>query len=575
NFSYGTSSSSTLALTGSATLPPPTDLAITGSNSVEKNQCVSYILNSVITGNINSAVSANTTVNLAINSGTGTFYSDIACSVSITSAVIAAGRSMQTVYFKSVTAPQTPTLVATSSGYGSGTKTITVANTPTQLLLSTPTQSLTNDCRLATVTRIDNNGLGVASLSTTNINLSQSGSMQFYSDSACTSAITTTSIASGTSNQSFYIMDASVEAITITAADAAASLTSDTNNISFVSTLQWWDASFTKRIQITVDNKDQATAFTNQAVLVRLDSSIVAYSNLNSDGSDLRFTASDHTTLLSYEIEKWNVNGYSYVWVKVPSIPASSEVTIFMYFGKTSATTAEDAANTWSRYNSVWHLKESPSAPAPQFKDVGTAGRNGTANNNPTSTTGIIGDALDLNGVQDSFDVGNLAPTLGVSATLSFWVNTSMTGNNTNYMAPGITGVEQSGGTNDIFWGWIDGSGYLAITAGNGTGAKSLLQINDNVWRHIAITRNSTTGSVAFYVNGVLNNSGTSGVGAITTAFSKFGVIPQTNGNPAADFNGKLDEVRIETGVLNAEQIKADFKFQNNSQLTFGQLETY
>ena len=131
------------------------------------------------------------------------------------------------------------------------------------------------------------------------------------------------------------------------------------------------------------------------------------------------------------------------------------------------------------------------------------------------------------------------------------------------------------GSTNDIFWGWFDASGYIGVTAGDGVGAKSLLAINDNVWRHISITRSAVDGSVAFYVNGVLNNSGTSGVGNITTVFSKFGVIPKSPSGTPADFNGKIDEIRIEASILNADQIKADFKFQNNSHISFGQLEQY
>jgi hypothetical protein len=277
--------------------------------------------------------------------------------------------------------------------------------------------------------------------------------------------------------------------------------------------------------------------------------------------------------VLSHEIEKWDVNGNSYIWVKLPSVPAAAGTSIYMYFGNASAADAEDANGVWSRYSSVWHLKESPTAAAPQFKDSAAAGKNGTAENSPTSITGIIGNALDFNGSYDDIDVGSLNSTLGGTATLSFWIKTNQTGNNTNYQAPGVTGVEQVGGADDIFWGWIDATGYIAVTAGNGVGAKSNLAINDNVWRHITISRNSSSGSVSFYVNGVLNNSGTSGAGSIGTNFSKFGVIP-TNTGVGKELNGALDEIRIVSSVMNADEVKADFKFQNNSQLSFGSIES-
>ena len=36
--------------------------------------------------------------------------------------------------------------------------------------------------------------------------------------------------------------------------------------------------------------------------------------------ADLRFTASDEITELNYEVEKWDTNGDSFVWVQVPEL---------------------------------------------------------------------------------------------------------------------------------------------------------------------------------------------------------------------------------------------------------------
>lgn len=84
------------------------------------------------------------------------------------------------------------------------------------------------------------------------------------------------------------------------------------------------------------------------------------------------------------------------------------------------------------------------------------------------------------------------------------------------------------------------------------------------------------SGTISFYVNGVLNNSGISGVGNITTDFSKFGVIPSTAG-PGQEFDGTLDEIRITNTILSSAQVKAEFKFQNNqnnSNVSFGSIES-
>ena len=105
------------------------------------------------------------------------------------------------------------------------------------------------------------------------------------------------------------------------------------------------------------------------------------------------------------------------------------------------------------------------------------------------------GNALDFDGMNDHvLLIQNLPGVLGGTATLATWIRTTQIGNNTFWQAPGITGVEQGGGGNDIFWGWIDGTGRIGMQAGNGAGAKSANPINDNNWHHVAFTRNATTG---------------------------------------------------------------------------------
>ena len=48
------------------------------------------------------------------------------------------------------------------------------------------------------------------------------------------------------------------------------------------------------------------------------------FTKAQSNGGDIRFTASDGVTLLPYWIESWNAGSSSAsLWVKVPSIPAA------------------------------------------------------------------------------------------------------------------------------------------------------------------------------------------------------------------------------------------------------------
>jgi hypothetical protein len=68
---------------------------------------------------------------------------------------------------------------------------------------------------------------------------------------------------------------------------------------------------------------------------------------MRSDCGDIRFTDSDKITQLSYWIESGCNTASTQIWVKVPTIPASSTKTIYVYYGNLSATSQSNGANTF------------------------------------------------------------------------------------------------------------------------------------------------------------------------------------------------------------------------------------
>jgi len=111
---------------------------------------------------------------------------------------------------------------------------------------------------------------------------------------------------------------------------------------------------FDYRTEITVDNTANSNSLSDYQVLVTLTSSNFNYSKSQLDGSDIRFTDSDKTSSLNYWIEEWNYGGTSNIWVKVPSIPASSSKTIYMYYGNQSPATSESNGDTTWDYFLEW-----------------------------------------------------------------------------------------------------------------------------------------------------------------------------------------------------------------------------
>lgn len=68
--------------------------------------------------------------------------------------------------------------------------------------------------------------------------------------------------------------------------------------------------------------------------MVKLNSSRINYSHIQTGGTDIRFYDADNQTELPFEIDTWNTSGDSIIWVKVPRINKSSDSDyIWMYYG--------------------------------------------------------------------------------------------------------------------------------------------------------------------------------------------------------------------------------------------------
>ena len=166
-----------------------------------------------------------------------------------------------------------------------------------------------------------------------------------------------------------------------------------------------------------------------------------------------------------------------------------------------------------------------------------------------------------FDGSDDYIESSSIFSYLRTTATLSFWIKTTQTGDNTGWRAPGIAGAEQAGGSDDIFWGWLDATGRIGISVANDFSSKSTVAINDGVYRHIVLTRDSPTGAYKIYIDGSLDNSGTNGTGDIGTNFSSIGRIEDTGGTPEY-FQGDLDEVLVFDSVLSDAQVSAIYTEQ-------------
>ena len=118
------------------------------------------------------------------------------------------------------------------------------------------------------------------------------------------------------------------------------------------------------RMKIEFSGYAGSETLTNWPALVRLDAGIASFDYTafaSTTGGDLRFASADESVLLSYEIERWDTNGESVVWVRVPELPASG-THIWAYWGNADETAVPlytTDGSTWSEgYRVVQHLAD-------------------------------------------------------------------------------------------------------------------------------------------------------------------------------------------------------------------------
>jgi len=141
----------------------------------------------------------------------------------------------------------------------------------------------------------------------------------------------------------------------------------------------WYDPGYLCRCPVAITNPGNSS-LTNYQVQVLLGSSF-GFSKAKSDGSDLRITSHDGTTLIPFWIENWNPSGHqASIWVKLPLLPIAGD-SIYVYYGNPS-----------------------PSLPAPQVIEVPPTGPFTKAIDNPVVPIGDPGSGASLPAENIVFD---------------------------------------------------------------------------------------------------------------------------------------------------------------------------
>ena len=325
---------------------------------------------------------------------------------------------------------------------------------------------------------------------------------------------------------------------------------------------------YAKSFTITFPGYSGSTTLTDFPVLVKISAARNGfdYSACQvSGGGDLRF-ADSSGNLLSSEVDTWNTSGESLVWVKVPSLDASTVITAYYGNANPPAVTASDV---WSNgYVGVWHLNESlppmvessgVSTPftqgdvAPTYAADGVIGKSVDFYTNDPNTTQnrlVAADDDDLDGFEDF--------------TVEYWTyQESFRVNASEYAC--ILSKRNASGNEDSWMVCQDASAgtaqypncYLRSSVDSSRKSmSSVLRPEANRWTYQAFTRVMDGGVQNWYFDGISKRE-TKSDNLTVSLPNTASALKIGGGGYQNSFPGKIDEVRISSVARSADWVKA------------------
>ena len=367
-------------------------------------------------------------------------------------------------------------------------------------------------------------------------------------------------------------------------------------------------AAFDKGALFTVAGYEGSSSLTGFPVLVRIAENSPAgfsYTNLHNgiaadlNDVDIAFVGLDGAGL-PYEIDTWNTNGTSLIWVKLPAMEQGSQ--FVMCWGSDSSGRAVCSAKPWSDYTGVWHMNEAP-AGVTTIHDSTANELHGTAVETSSSKTdGMVGRARFItsntaNAAGSPYDSGvtidmtddaaklNAVNAIVPEFTASFWVRPQ---NNAQWWYF----ITRKAADKGPGWGLQNGSSgnnasFKVFRAyGNSENDGDCLNLSDvtalekQKWVKLdAVWMSDKT--FKLYVNGICAKEGVLKNQADNGNQTKLAIggalAPTANDQKSGrGVYGDMDEVRLRVGALAPDWIAADCATVTNAAfLTAGTAEEY
>ena len=255
--------------------------------------------------------------------------------------------------------------------------------------------------------------------------------------------------------------------------------------------------------------------------------------------------------LLPYEIDTWDANGESLVWVLLRDYRDGATFTV--RYGAPFSNVPLPASEVWAGYKGVWHMESASPA------DVSGSGNDGTAAGSAAVAAGAFGTALSLPSASDFVSCGTALPNSRLAAgfTVQGWANPSS-----------VSGKHAMFGKKQFISVRIEDGGFVVTTPNVQNHTAISAPVSANTWFHWALTFVPGTGGLRFYVNGNLVN--TQNASSFKDASGSTEMWLGRNEWSEA-YLGLLDEMRLAAGIRSTNEIAAEYHaMADDGALTFG-----
>jgi len=333
---------------------------------------------------------------------------------------------------------------------------------------------------------------------------------------------------------------------------------------------------WTRRARITFAGYGRDTPLTNFPALIKFGGTFPGFTYedfASGTGGDLRFTDESGTTLLPYEIEKWQEGGVSYVWVLVPELEGTNTA-IWAYWGNETETAPPlvlIGPPVWTNgYLGVWHLHADE-------RDSTAGGYDGTPNGT-TNTAGLVADARSFDGNNHYITFGDIdAFDQPRRLTASVWFSRRVDrDDHSNHNVDNVLMAQSSKSDNDNFEIGTDGPNveiYIDSGSGSEDGTRNAnIGIQSNTWHHLAVTYDEDDAIEArVYLDGTLVHERTEWGGVFDSSRSSplsLGIARAGSDN-WGDFSGLMDEARVSTVARSSNWVWACWMNQGESHGVF------